>query len=47
MIHKERKRHMFRKLKSMRNPVGTTSGVTRIEIPVPEDQDRSVTSGKP
>ena len=39
MIHKERKRQMFRKLKSMRNPVGITSGVTRIEIPVPEDQD--------
>ena len=26
----------------MRNPVGTTSGVTRIEIPVLEDQDPKV-----
>ena len=39
MIHRERQHQMFRKLKLMRNPIGATAGVTRIEIPVPEDQD--------
>ena len=39
MIHAERKRQMFRKLKAMRNPEGYTSGITRIEVPVHENQD--------
>jgi hypothetical protein len=38
MIGKERKKHMFRKLKQLRNSGGAT-GVTRIEVPVQADQD--------
>ena len=38
MNEKERKRQMFRKLKSLRNQRGAT-GVSRIEIPVQDDQD--------
>ena len=38
MIHKERKKHMFKKLKLIRHTGGAT-GVTRIEVPVPADED--------
>ena len=38
MIHKGRKKQMFKKLKMMRHTGGAT-GVTRIEVPVPADED--------
>ena len=38
IIHKERKQNMFRKLKQLRSTGGAT-GVTRLEIPIPADQD--------
>ena len=38
MIQKERKKHMFKKLKLLRHTGGAT-GITRIEVPVPADAD--------